>query len=180
MTKKTLKPKKESRLSNENEKGLQNSKSFGKEEELTALLKKVQADFENYQKRSEKEKAECIQSSSKYLIEKLLPVLDAFELALRNTSNQEEFIKGVELIYSHLWETLEKEGLKPIKAENEKFDPYLHEALMQEASDKPENTVLEELQKGYKFKDLVLRHTKVKISGTQKKSDSTQNENKEN
>ena len=139
--------------------------------ELTALLKQVQADFENYKKRADQEKIDCIQTSSKYIIEKLLPILDNFELALKHTKNQEEFIKGIELIYSQLYELLEKEGLKPINAENNKFDPYLHEALIQEESDKEENTVIEELQKGYLFKGNVLRHSKVKIAKNAKPKD---------
>lgn len=133
-------------------------------EELTALLKKVQADFENYKKRIEKEQKERIAFASAEMIRKLLPMLDAFELALKNTSNKEEFIRGVELIYAQLWDTLEQEGLKKIDAIDKPFDPYLHEALMQEQSKKPENTVIEELQKGYFFKDNVLRPTKVKIA----------------
>ena len=140
-------------------------------QELTCLLKQIQADFENYKKRADQEKIDCIQTSSKYIIEKLLPILDNFELALKHTKNQEEFIKGVELIYSQLYELLEKEGLKPINAENNKFDPYLHEALIQEESDKEENTVIEELQKGYLFKGNVLRHSKVKIAKNAKPKD---------
>ena len=141
-----------------------------KTEELTNLLKKIQADFENYKKRTEKEKQDFASYGSAALIEKILPILDAFELALKNTSKSQEFVKGVELIYSQLWETLEKEGLTKINALNQKFDPYLHEALMQESSDKEDGTILEELQKGYKFKDAVLRHTKVKISKNEDKN----------
>jgi molecular chaperone GrpE len=140
--------------------------------ELTALLKKVQADFENYKKRVEREKAEFTQFASQELIKKLLPLLDSFQLALANTSNLEEFKKGAELIYSQFFQALEAEGLKQINALNKPFDPFLHEALMQEESDKPENTVLEELQKGYMLKGNVIRPARVKIaSQKQKKED---------
>ncbi len=134
-----------------------------KEKELTALLKKVQADFENYKKRVEKEQKDFIESASKELVKKILPILDSFELALNNKDDK-ELHKGVELIYAQLISTLENEGLTPINALNKEFDPYLHEALMQEKSKKPENTVTEELQKGYLFKEKVIRSTKVKVA----------------
>lgn len=140
------------------------SKKKDKLAELTALLKKVQADFENYKKRVEKEKTEFTQFASQELIKKLLPLFDSFQLALDTTNNPEDFKKGIELIYSQFWQILESEGLKPIDALNKPFDPFLHEALMQEKSDKPENTVLQELQKGYMFKDNVIRPVKVKIA----------------
>jgi len=137
-------------------------------QELTALLKKVQADFENYRKRVEKEKAEFTQFASQELIRRLLPLLDSFQLALADSKNAEEFKKGVELIYSQLWQILETEGLKPIDALDKQFDPYYHEALMQEESDKPENTVVEELQKGFMLKDNVIRASKVKVAKKKK------------
>lgn len=140
------------------------SKKKEKTEELTALLKKVQADFENYKKRVEKEKTEFTQFASQELVKKLLPLLDSFQLALADTKNLEDFKKGVELIYSQLWQTLESEGISQIDAVGKQFDPFLHEALMQEESDKPENTVLEELQKGFMLKDNVIRPAKVKIA----------------
>ncbi|MBW2981817.1 nucleotide exchange factor GrpE [Candidatus Woesearchaeota archaeon] len=139
-----------------------------KTEELTILLKKVQADFENYKKRVEKEKSEFTQFASQELIKKLLPLLDSFQLALSHDGNHEEFKKGVELIYSQLWQTLESEGLKQIDALDKPFDPFFHEALMQEESEKPENTVIEELQKGFMLKDNVVRPTKVKIAKKKK------------
>ncbi len=130
-----------------------------KQDELTNLLKKVQADFENYQKRVEKEKQQFTEYASQEFITHLLPVLDSFEQALKNTKN-----KDIEALYNQLWQILSSQGLAKIKALGEKFDPFLHEALMQEASDKPEGTVLEVLQQGYKFKDTVIRPAKVKIA----------------
>ena len=132
--------------------------------ELTRLLQITQAEFENYKKRVERDKQTFCELSNKAFIEKILPVIDNFELALKNVKDNSDFVKGMELIYSQLLTLLEKEGVKPINAVGEMFDPYLHEALMQEESDKKVNTVLEEFQKGYFLKDKVLRHTKVKVA----------------
>jgi molecular chaperone GrpE len=130
--------------------------------ELTELLQRVQADFDNYKKAVEKEKSESIKYATEKLIVKLLPVLDSFELALKSTADKEKFVKGVELIFSQLYSILEQEGLQPIKALGQHFDPYKHEVLMQEKSEKDE-VVLEELQKGYTLNGKVIRHSKVKI-----------------
>jgi len=131
--------------------------------DLTETLQRLQAEFENYKKRIEKEKAEFTDFCKAELIKKLLPIIDNFELALKNEAD-EEFKKGVELIYAQLFEVLENEGLKPIDCSNKKFDPYCHEALIQEESDKESGTVIEELQKGYLLKDKVIRHAKVKVA----------------
>lgn len=134
------------------------------EAELRSTLQRVQADFENYKKRTEKEKEAFKGFACESVITKLLPFLDSFELALKNQENKEEFIKGVELIYAQLWDMLEKEGVERIEAENKPFNPELHEALLSEQSDKEENTVLEELQKGYTMNGRVIRPTKVKVA----------------
>lgn len=133
--------------------------------ELTEILQRLQADTENYQKRCEKQNAEFRNYASAQIIDKLLPLLDSFELALKNTANKEEFIKGVELIYSQLYDLMEKEGLRKIEAKGGKFDPYKHEVLLSEKTDKEEKDglIVEELQKGYMFKDKVLRYSKVKV-----------------
>ncbi|MEK6828212.1 MAG: nucleotide exchange factor GrpE, partial [Nanoarchaeota archaeon] len=99
------------------------------------------------------------------MISQLLPVLDSFEIAFKNTSDKEKFVEGIKMIYAQFHSILEAEGLKPIKARGEKFDPYKHEVLLKEESDKPEDTILEEFQKGYMLNDRVLRHSKVKVSG---------------
>ena len=134
-------------------------------EELTDTLKRLQAEFENYRKRVEKERIEFAQYAGAMAIEKLLPVLDSFELAIKNTNDEEKFAQGVRMIYAQFVSALESVGLKPIKAEGEQFDPYKHEVLLKESSDKPDGTILEELQKGYMFHDKVLRFSKVKVSG---------------
>lgn len=142
-------------------------------DELTDTLKRLQAEFENFKKRIDKEKAEFIGYASCNVISKLLPVLDSFELALKNTTNSEKFAKGVEMIYAQLSSLLRQEGLRKIEAEG-KFDPYKHDVLLKEGSDKEEDTILEELQKGYMLKDRVLRHSKVKVSCKKEAKDSGQ------
>ena len=164
-------------------------------EELTDTLKRLQAEFENYKKRVDKEKTEFVKYAHADVIAEMLPVLDSFEIALKsakiedfredereharlrmqlpenpknfpaNTSDKDKFTEGMKMIYAQFHSALEAEGLKPIKSVGEKFDPYKHEVLMKEESDKPEETVLEEFQKGYMLNDRVLRHSKVKISG---------------
>lgn len=131
-------------------------------EELTELLQRVQADFENYKKVVEKEKGEFVKYSTEKLIINLLPVLDSFELALKSPADKEKFVKGVELIFSQLYSIMEQEGIQPIKAVGQHFDPYKHEVLMKEKSEK-DDVILEELQKGYTLNGKVIRHSKVKI-----------------
>jgi len=134
-------------------------------DELTDTLKRLQAEFENFKKRADREKTEFVKYAHADVISQLLPVLDSFEIALKNTSDKEKFVEGIKIIYAQLYSALEAEGLKPIKATGERFDPYKHEVLMKEESDKPEETILEEFQKGYMLNDRVIRHSKVKISG---------------
>ena len=131
--------------------------------ELTETLQRLQAEFENYKKFIEKSNAEFRKYAQADIIGELLPILDSFELALKNTKDKEELIKGIELIYSQLYSLLEKQGLKKIETKG-KFDPHLHEVLLKEESDKEEDTILEELQKGYMLGEKVLRHSKVKVS----------------
>jgi len=133
-------------------------------EELKETLQRVQAEFENYRKRTDKEKSEFVKIACSGIIKDILPVIDNFEVALKNTNNSEEFVKGVEMIYAQLFELLEQTGLKKIDAEGKKFNPYVHEALMQEDSDKESGIIIEEFQSGYMLNDSVLRHSKVKVS----------------
>jgi molecular chaperone GrpE len=133
-------------------------------DELTNLLKRVQADFENYKKRVEKEKQEFVKYASAEFAVKLLPVVDSFEHAMKNCSDS-----GIKMIYSQFLDVLSKQGLKRIDCVGRLFDPYLHEAMMQEVSDKEADTILEELQAGYMFNDAVIRHAKVKVAKNDKK-----------
>lgn len=130
--------------------------------ELTDTLQRLQAEFENYKKRQDKENKNYVEYAEEKLLTKILPVMDSFEISLKNTSDPEKFKKGVELIFAQLSSVLKESGLKKIEAQGQ-FDPYLHEVLMTEKGEE-EGKILEELQIGYKLKDKVIRHTKVKVS----------------
>ncbi len=132
--------------------------------DLTDTLKRVAAEFDNYKKRVEREKAEFREYAAREFAGKLLPILDSFEIAIKNSDDGHEK-KGLELIYSQLFTALEKEGLRPINSVGERLDPYRHEALLSEKTDDAEKdgVVAEELSRGYMWKDSVLRTGKVKI-----------------
>ena len=138
-------------------------------EELTDTLKRLQAEFENYRKRIDKDKIEFRKYAHADVIAEILPIIDGFEIALKNTADPKKFIDCMKLIYAQIYSMLETHGLRLIKTDGEKFDPYKHEVLMKEESDKPEGTILEEFQKGYMLNDKVLRFSKVKISAEIKK-----------
>lgn len=133
--------------------------------ELTDMVKRTRAELINYQNRVERDSRQSTEYANANLVKNLLPVLDSFELALKNSKDLEKFKDGMEMIYAQFFGILKQEGLKPIEAAGKKLDPHLHEVLMKQESDKDEEIILEELQKGYMFKDRVIRHTKVKISG---------------
>lgn len=132
--------------------------------ELTDLLQRLQAEFENYRKRVENEKSAFMQCASRDLLLKFLTVLDNFELALKHTNNHDELVKGIDLIYAQFMQIMKEEGVGHIEVLNAKFDPALHEVLIADKSDKEQGTILEELQKGYTLNGSVLRHAKVKVS----------------
>lgn len=134
-------------------------------EELKDTLARVQADTDNYRKRIEKESEEFKKYAASHTIGNILPILDSFQLALENTNDPEQFKKGMDLIYSQLYDTLEKEGLRKIETKNQPFDPYKHEVLLSEKTtdEKNDNLIAQELQKGFMFKDKVLRYAKVKV-----------------
>lgn len=150
-----------------------------KNEELTNDLKRLQADFENYKKRIEREMQEFQKLSNHNLLNKLLVIIDDFDNTINHllkTAKEDTNIQGVKLLYDKFRKLLYDEGLIPIKALNEKFDPYKHEVTKKEPSDKEEGTILEEIQKGYMFSDRVLRTSKVKISsGPEIKETNNQN-----
>jgi len=139
-------------------------------DEYVTRLKYLQADFENYKKMAARERKMYEMCATEQLIKNLLPILDNFEAALatataRQSDDLSSFVKGIELIYKDLMAVLEKEGLKPIKAVGEKFDPYKHEVTMTAIDeDLPEDTVLEELEKGYMLGGKVIRTAKVGVS----------------
>jgi len=134
-------------------------------EDYTDHLKRLQAEFENYCKRVEKERKEFAGFASEKLIVKLLMVIDDFERALPQLKTvPEQTRKGIEMIFRNLHKILDEERVEPIKAVGEKFDPYRHEVMLTIESDKPEDVVVEELQKGYTMNGKVIRYAKVKIS----------------
>lgn len=130
--------------------------------ELTDTAKRLAAEFDNYRKRQDRESAMVQDTAALRVIGKLLPVVDSFELALKNVESG-KFTDGMKLLYAQLMDALRAEGVDPISAMG-KFNPFLHEALLMEESDKPEGTILGELQRGYKLKGTVLRHSKVKVA----------------
>ena len=137
-------------------------------EELNQRFLRVAADFENFKRRTQVEKEDLAKYSTAKLIGGLLPVLDNFELALKNpgeSADAQNLHKGVEMIYRQLMQALEQEGMKKIEAVGQPFDPNLHEAIMQVADDTvAEDTVVEELRAGYMVKDRVIRASMVKVS----------------
>ncbi|MGI1657635.1 MAG: nucleotide exchange factor GrpE [Desulfitobacterium sp.] len=137
-------------------------------EEYFAHLQRLQADFDNYRKRTQKEKDDYLKYASERVVEGLLPVLDNFDRAiLASKTNQDftSFAQGVDMIFKQMETTLAKEGLVAIEAVGQPFDPNMHEAVLQvESNEYPENTVVEELQKGYYLKEKVIRPSMVKVS----------------
>src|SRR5262245_917541 len=132
------------------------------------LLRK-QAEFENYRKRVDREKSEFIQFASSELMKELLNALDSFDLALRNASRDdagsERTLRGFELIYKQIQDTLARFGLKPIEAMGKTFDPNYHQAVSTQASnDVEENIVIEEMRKGYTLNGRLLRPAMVTVS----------------
>jgi molecular chaperone GrpE len=130
---------------------------------------RLQADFDNTRKRLEREKQDFVKFANEGIILELLNILDdlerTVELAQSKHQDLPAFLKGVEMILAHLYEMLKEYGVKPIEAQSKLFDPHYHEALMQaENKDVPENTVMEELQKGYLLNERVIRTAKVKVS----------------
>lgn len=134
--------------------------------ELKNSLQRLQADFNNFRKRTEKEKTDISTFANEKLICELLLVLDNFERALESNDDKEaEFYKGVSLIYKQIIDTLSKFGLETIASDNEEFDPNFHHAVMQEeVEDVEPQRVLETFQKGYKLKARVIRPSMVKVS----------------
>jgi molecular chaperone GrpE len=132
------------------------------------LALRSQADFENYKKRAAREKEEAIKYSNSALLERLITIMDNFELGLAAAKKQGEhspIYSGMVLVQKQLNDLLAENGLQPIEAEGEKFDPNLHEAIAHEPSDQvPEGIVLRQSRRGYRFKDRLLRPARVVVS----------------
>ena len=134
-------------------------------EDLTDRLKRNMAEFDNFRKRTEKEKSSMYVIGAKDIIEKILPVVDNFERGLAQATEGDPFAEGMEKIYKQLTTTLESLGVEPIEAVDKEFNPDLHNAVMHvEDESVGDNIVVEELQKGYTYKGFVVRHSMVKVA----------------
>lgn len=136
-------------------------------EELTDKVTRQMAEFDNFRKRSDKEKAAMYEIGAKDVVEKILPVIDNFERGLQGVAEDQKndpFVEGMDKIYKQLITTLEGMDVKPIEAVGQEFNPEFHNAVMHEESEEfGENTVSEELLKGYTYRDSVVRHSMVKV-----------------
>ncbi len=124
------------------------------------------AEFENFRKRTDKEKAQMFDMGAKSVIEKILPVIDNFERGLQNVpeGSDEAFVNGMQMIYKQMTDELDKIGVKPIEAVGQPFDPNFHNAVMQVESDEYESgTIAQELQKGYMYHDTLVRPSMVGV-----------------
>lgn len=137
-------------------------------EELTDRLKRQMAEFENFRKRSEKEKAQMFDMGAKTIVEKILPVIDNFErgfTTVDEADKEDAFVVGMDKVYKQMLATLEEAGVKSIEAVGQEFNPDFHNAVMHvEDEELGENVVAEELQKGYMYRDTVVRHSMVKVA----------------
>ena len=134
-------------------------------EDLTDRLKRNMAEFDNFRKRTEKEKSSMYIIGAKDIIEKILPVVDNFERGLAQATEGDPFAEGMEKIYKQLTTTLESVGVEPIEAVDKEFNPDLHNAVMHvEDESVGDNIIVEELQKGYTYKGFVVRHSMVKVA----------------
>ena len=137
-------------------------------EDLTDRLKRNMAEFDNFRKRTEKEKTQMFETGAKSIVEKILPVVDNFERGLAAVTEEEKgtpFVEGMEKIYKQMMTVLEEAGVKPIEAVGQEFDPNLHNAVMHvEDEEFGENIIAEEFQKGYTYRDSVVRHSMVKVA----------------
>ena len=135
-------------------------------EELTDQLKRQMAEFDNYRKRTEKEKASMYVIGAKDIVEKMLPIVDSFERGLATVSDSEDpFAQGMEKVYKQLMTAFDEMGVKPIEAVGQEFNPDFHNAVMHvEDEEAGENIIVEEFQKGYTYKDFVVRHSMVKVA----------------
>ena len=137
-------------------------------EELTDRLTRQMAEFDNFRKRTEKEKSAMYEVGAKDIIEKILPVIDNFERGLSAPPADEStkaFVDGMDMIYKQLLKTLEESGVKAIEAVGQEFDPNFHNAVMHvEDESVGENVIVEEFQKGYLYRDSVVRHSMVKVA----------------
>ena len=146
-------------------KKVKKDKKDEKIEELTDRLQRQMAEFDNFRKRTDREKSEMFDMGARDVIEKILPVVDNFERGLAGADEADPFVQGMSKIYKQMTKILTDMGVETIEAEGAEFDPNLHNAVMHEDNpDVGENIITQELQKGYKYKDVVVRHSMVKVA----------------
>ena len=137
-------------------------------EDLTDKLRRQMAEFDNFRKRTEKEKSGMFEMGAKSVVEKLLPVVDNFERGLASVpedQKEDPFVAGVDKVYKQLLTVFDELGVKPIESVGQPFDPNFHNAVMHvEDDEQGENVVIEEFQKGYMYHDSVVRHSMVKVA----------------
>ena len=137
--------------------------------ELLELLQRRQADFENFKRRSDRERGEVFETGTMETLKSLLPILDDLDRGMKSVPTEDgpakEFAKGMELIYQRTVELFTRLGVSPVKSEGQKFDPNLHHAVQKvESSEHADETILEEYQKGYLYKGRLLRPAMVKVA----------------
>lgn len=170
-------PETEAEQTAEEEKTTEKKGLFGKKkkdkkdekiEELTDMVKRQMAEFDNFRKRTEKEKASMYQIGAREIVEKILPVVDNFERGLAMIPEDEKetpVATGMAQIYKQLMTAFDEMGVKAIEAVGQEFNPDFHNAVMHvEDEDAEENVIVEEFQKGYMYKDYVIRHSMVKVA----------------
>ena len=136
--------------------------------ELQELLQRRQAEFENFRRRVERERSELFEYAAMDTVKALLPILDDFERALKVETADKEYARGMELIYNRLYESLRKLGLEPLSTEGVLFNPHEHHAVdMVDTKEHPDQTILDEYQRGYKFKGRLLRPAMLKVAVNQ-------------
>lgn len=147
------------------------NKTDKKDEQIADLTDRVQrqmAEFDNFRKRTEKEKSQMFDMGAKSIIEKVLPVIDNFERALAGVAEdaaEDAFVDGMNKIYKQMFQMLEQAGVSPIEAVGKEFDPNYHNAVMHIEDDSfGENEIVEEFQKGYMYHESVIRHSMVKVA----------------
>ena len=159
-------------LSKKDEKNLKKAKKADKKvdkqqekiDELEDKVKRQMAEFENFRKRSEKEKASMYEVGAKNVIEKILPIVDNFERGLQSVTEEGPFVDGMNMVYKQLMAELEKMDVKPIEAVGIEFNPEYHNAVMQVESEEYETGIIaQELLKGYMYRDTVVRHSMVAV-----------------
>jgi molecular chaperone GrpE len=137
--------------------------------DLMDRLLRRQAEFENFRRRAERERADLLEYAHTDSVRAILPILDDFERALKLETADKEYARGMELIYQRLLDSLKKLGLEPISSKGQKFDPHVHHAVDTVESDEIEdNTILDEFQQGYNFRGRLLRPAMVKVAVNKK------------